>query len=76
MPTIDNAAIVRAQMRERMRTLKRGDFITLDATPAASMMVVDGRLMAMRPLESDAERKAREKREWEKEFERKYLSGW
>jgi hypothetical protein len=49
MPTIDVEAQRRAQMRERMRTLQRGDFITLDAAPAVSMMVVDGKPVMMRP---------------------------
>jgi hypothetical protein len=47
MPTIDNVAVIRAQMRERMRTLQRGDFITLDAAPSVSMMIVDGKPMAI-----------------------------
>jgi hypothetical protein len=46
MPTIDNVAVIRAQMRERMRTHQRGDFITLDAAPSVSMMIVDGKPMA------------------------------
>jgi hypothetical protein len=64
MPTIDNEAQRKATRRERMRTLQRGDFITLDAAPAMSLMVVDGKPMTMRPPLSEAERKARDHQWW------------
>ena len=41
-----------------------GDFITLDAAPSDSMMVIDGKLVTMRPLLTEAERKAKADREW------------
>jgi hypothetical protein len=58
MPTID-----KARMRERMRNLKRGDYLALAASPAPSMMVVDGKPVTMQPPTAEAELEAEKKRE-------------
>jgi hypothetical protein len=49
MPTIDVAAQLKAKMRERMPHPSTRGFSYLDAAPAVSMMVVDGKTVMMRP---------------------------
>jgi hypothetical protein len=66
MATIDVEAERRAQMRALAKSRRRGDFLTCDAPPAVSVMVVDGKLTAMRPPLSEAERKADADRWWKK----------
>jgi hypothetical protein len=76
MPSIDTASVIKAQQRERMRNLRVGDFITLDAPPAPSVMVVNGKPMIMTPprseAEVEAERKAQADREWRDKVWRLY----
>jgi hypothetical protein len=64
MPTIDNEALRKAAMRELALSRRKGDFLTCDASPAPSMMVVNGKPMTMRPPLSEAERKAQADRAW------------
>jgi hypothetical protein len=47
-----------------MRGRQRGSFITLDAAPALSIMMVNGKPVTMRPPLTEAERDAEEKRDF------------
>jgi hypothetical protein len=62
MPTIDHDAERRRLNRALALSRKKGDFVTLDGPVTR--------------LASAAEVAAAKKREWEREFERKYLSYW
>jgi hypothetical protein len=48
-----------------MRVLRRASFITLDAAPALEIMMVNGKSVTMRPLLTEAERNAEEKRDFD-----------
>jgi hypothetical protein len=76
MPHVDHDAERRRLNRALALSRRKGDFLTLDATPAVSVMVIDGRPTRMTPPISEAELEAANHREWEKEFEKKYLSYW
>jgi hypothetical protein len=66
MPIVDVEAERRARMRALAKSRKLGDFITCDAPPAVSMMVVDGKLTAMRPPPSADELRAEADRWWKR----------
>ena len=66
----------------RKSDYRRGMFMTMDA-PGVVAMQTDAGVLTMKstpvrspPPESDAQRQAREKAEWNKRFEEKYLRGW
>lgn len=75
MPTIDNGVRRKAAMRELALSRRVGDFITCDAAPLNSMMIVDGQPVTMRPPLTEAERLAEKKREDDRWF-RKSLGPW
>jgi hypothetical protein len=75
MPAIDVEARRRAAMRELALSRRVGDFITCDAPPSDSMMVVGGKPVTMRPPLTEAERLAEKKREDDRWF-RKSLGPW
>jgi hypothetical protein len=91
MPSIDIEAARRDARRAYLKGLKRGDIVYASAPMSRVMMKSGGRMIDVTPEPSaassvdasntriemiEAERKAREHADWEKEFERKYLSGW
>jgi hypothetical protein len=80
MPSAEMTAMLeqrREARRSYLKSLKRGDMIVCDAPAGAvtTMTTADG-VLSMRTPESEADRKEREHRAWEKRFEEKYLSGW
>jgi hypothetical protein len=75
VPTINDEALRKAAMRELALSRRKGDFLTCDAPPALSVMVVDGKLMMMRPPSTEAERLAEKKREDDRWF-LKSLGPW
>jgi hypothetical protein len=64
MPHVDLAAERRRINRALAKSRKVGDFITCDAAPALSVMIVNGRPVTMRPPLTEAERKAEDDRWW------------
>jgi hypothetical protein len=75
VPAIDNEARRKAAMRELALSRRVGDFITCDAAPSPSMMIVDGMVLTMRPPTAEADRLAEKKREDDRWF-LKSLGPW
>jgi hypothetical protein len=77
MPTLDIEQQRRAARRAYLKGLKRGDMIVCGAPPGAvTQMATSEGWLSMRAPESEADRQARERAEWNRRFEEKYLSGW
>jgi hypothetical protein len=68
MPTLDHEAALRAQRREYLKSLRKGDMITCALPMRAVAMRVDGRLCDFSPEPSKAELEAEKRRKADADY--------